>query len=140
MESRVTNLFSAGSPVSRWSNSTIGFWRRVLGRTESHGFTKDQQFQIADLLRRKCIPLPSVKECKAAKAKAIEWNEAYPDFASPPEEYDVLIAFIRRNACSTDESPSEAHLFCTKKSIPLSFLFEPTPIHHAGGTPPQPGT
>jgi hypothetical protein len=92
-----------GSPLSRWSNSTIGFWRRVLGRTESHGFTKDQQFQIADLLRRKGIPLPSVKECKAAKAKAIEWNEAYPDFASPPEEYDVLIAFIRRNTCSTDE-------------------------------------
>jgi hypothetical protein len=36
---------------------------------------------MTDQLRRKGIPLPSVKECKAAKAKAIEWNEAYPDFA-----------------------------------------------------------
>jgi hypothetical protein len=36
---------------------------------------------MTDQLRRKGIPLPSVKECKAAKAKAIEWNETYPDFA-----------------------------------------------------------
>jgi hypothetical protein len=61
-----------------------------------HGFTKDQQFQIADKLRRKGIPLPTVKECKAGKVERIEWNEAYPKFATPPETCDVLIAFIRR--------------------------------------------
>jgi hypothetical protein len=35
---------------------------------------------MTDQLRRKGIPLPSVKECKAAKAKAIEWNEAISRF------------------------------------------------------------
>jgi len=86
-----------GSPVSKWSDSTVGFWMRVLEGTASHGFTKDQQFQVADQLRRKGIPLPTLKECKAAKAKTIEWNAAYPAFASSPEKYDAVIAFIRHS-------------------------------------------
>jgi hypothetical protein len=85
-----------GSPVSRYYDSAVPFWGRVFARTAHHGFSKPQQFQIADQLRRKNIPLPTVKECKAAKAEAIEWNESYPDYASPPETFDVLIAFIRR--------------------------------------------
>jgi hypothetical protein len=83
-----------GSPVSRWNESVVPFWGRVFQRTAKHGFTKDQQFAIADQLKRKGIPLPTVKECKAAKAKTIEWDAAYPDFASPPEAYDAVIAFV----------------------------------------------
>jgi hypothetical protein len=97
-----------GPPVSRWDNSTVGFWRRVLSRTEKHGFTKDQQFQIVDQLRRKGIPLPTVKECKERNARAIEWNKSetakgkqdksYPAarFTVSLEPFDALIAFIRR--------------------------------------------
>jgi hypothetical protein len=85
-----------GSPVSRWYNSVEPFWLRAFARMARHGFSKAQQFEIAEQLKRKGIPLPSVKECKEGKAKQFEWNEAFPDFASPPETYDVLIAFIRR--------------------------------------------
>jgi hypothetical protein len=96
-EPRHKFVLGFGSPVSRWwGNSTIHFWARVFRRMARHGFSKDQQFQIAEKLKRKGIPLPTVKECKAGKARAIEWNEAYPDFDSPPERFDVLIAFIRR--------------------------------------------
>ena len=86
-----------GSPVSRWHNFIVPFWARVFARTARHGFSKAQQFEVAEQLKRKGIPFPTVKECKAGKAKAIEWNEAYPDFASPPETYDALIAFVRRS-------------------------------------------
>jgi hypothetical protein len=85
-----------GSPVSGWYSSVERFWARAFGKMARHGFTKDQQFQIAEQLKRKGIPLPTVKECKKGKAEAIEWNEAYPDFASPPERYDAVIAFVRR--------------------------------------------
>jgi len=97
-EPRHKFVLGFGSPVGRWYNDIVPFWVRAFGKMGRHGFTKEQQFQIADQLRRKDIPLPTVKECKAAKAKAIEWNAAYPDFASPPERYDVLIAFIRHSA------------------------------------------
>jgi hypothetical protein len=95
-EPRHKFVLGFGSPVSRWTNSTEHFWVRAFNKMARHGFSKDQQFQIAEQLKRKGIPLPTVKECKAGKARKIEWNAAYPDFASPPETYDVLIAFIRR--------------------------------------------
>ena len=33
-----------------------------------------------------------------------------------PLSVDELLRFHQANACFADESPSEAHLFCTKKS------------------------
>ena len=82
--------------MSRWSKSVESFWFWAFAKMARHGFTKAQQFQIAEQLKRKGIPLPTVKECIMAKAKRIEWNAAYPDFASPPEPYDDVIAFVRR--------------------------------------------
>ena len=84
-----------GSPVSRWyksysAGSTIErFWARAFAGMAHLGFTEVQQFQIAEKLKRKGIPLPSVKECE--------------------EGNDTLIAFIRRdNPAAQKERPRKS--------------------------------
>jgi hypothetical protein len=107
-----------GSPVSRWSKSTIGFWTRVLARTEKHGFTKDQQFQIADQLRRKGIPLPSVKECKAAKAKTIEWNKSEAAKAEQDKSYPAArFTFFTRTVRCIDRIHQAHSLTISAKPV-----------------------
>ena len=64
-----------GSPVgSRLGQSPIEFWMRVLRSTKGHGFTKAQQSQIIEQLKRKGIPLPTLEECKKRKAKSLEFK------------------------------------------------------------------
>jgi hypothetical protein len=100
-EPRHKFVLGFGSPAS--ASKYVGeprgvtlFWTRSFDRMGKHGLSKAQQFQIAEQLKRKGIPLPSVKECRAAKAKQIEWNAAYPDFSIAPERHDALIAFVKR--------------------------------------------
>jgi hypothetical protein len=86
-----------GSPVgSRWGQSPIEFWMRVLRRTKGHGFTKAQQSQIIEQLKRKGIPLPTLAECKKRKAQSLEIQKANPGWPCSPERYDAVIAFVRR--------------------------------------------
>jgi hypothetical protein len=96
-EPRHKFVLGFGNFTSRWNKSVEPFWVRSFSKIERHGFTKDQRFEIAEKLKRKGIPLPTVKECKEAKAKQIEWNAAYPDFSTPPERHDEVIAFVRRS-------------------------------------------
>jgi hypothetical protein len=78
-----------GSPVSRWYNSVEPFWARAFASMARHGLSKAQQFEIAEKLRRKRIPLPSVNECEQGD--------------------DVLIAFIRRgNPAARKERPRKS--------------------------------
>jgi hypothetical protein len=89
-------VLSFGSPVSRWDNSTIGFWVRAFAGMARHGFTQDQQFQITEKLKRKGISLPTVKDSKAAKAESLEIQKANPGWPCSPERYDAVIAFVQR--------------------------------------------
>jgi hypothetical protein len=68
------------------------FWIRSFYRMAEHGFTKEQCFQIAEKLKHKGVPLPTVAECENHQAS---WRTQPGSWLAP--YFDELIAFIRHS-------------------------------------------
>lgn len=81
-EPRHKFVLGFGSPVSKYVSVRRGitlFWARSFYRMTRHGFSKDQRFHVAEKLKRKGIPLPTVKECREERRRILSGGRQIQD-------------------------------------------------------------